>query len=304
MGRETKNNAVLFADVSESGVLYQRLGDATARSVVNACIEAMTAVVTRHDGAVVKTLGDAVLCIFPSADRAVLAACEMQSVVSRPAPGQHPVSIHIGVHYGPVLYEGGDVFGDTVNVAAYLTAVAVREQILTTEATEAALSPALKSGVRPVFSTVLKGSARESLVYQVLWKTDGADITQVNLTSSRTIPGDTGSLLVATKCTRIRIDQWKPSMRIGRSTECDIVVEDRYASRQHLTIRARGTRFYLVDHSINGTYVSFSGGDETHVLRGELLLDRSGELSLGRRRAEVTGETITFEYDRRSMYRI
>jgi adenylate cyclase len=234
----------------------------------------------------------------------VLAAGEMQAVIANTRPGNYPVAIHVGLHYGPVLLEEGDVFGDTVNVAAYLTAVATREQVLTTEATEGALSPELKSCVRPVFSTVLKGSGRESVVYQVLWKTDRIEITEVNLESNRVIPGDIGSLLVTLERERIRINQRRPRITLGRAHDCDLVVSNRYASRQHLTIRVMRTRFYLIDHSINGTFVTLQGGEEIHVLRGEMPLDRSGTLCLGRSRAEHDGETIAFEYDRRSLYRI
>lgn len=304
MGRQSQNKAVLFADVSQSGQLYQKLGDATARSVVNACIEAMAAILPQHDGEVVKTLGDAILCVFPSADLAVLAAGEMQAIVTNTRPGNYPVAIHVGLHYGPVLNEKGDVFGDTVNVAAYLTAVAKREQILTTEATQIALSPALQSSVRPIFNTVLKGSNRDSIVYQVMWKTDRASMTEVNPGSNRLIPGDAGSLLVEHEGERIRIDQWRPSIRIGRGQECDLVVNDRYVSREHITVRAMRTRFYLSDHSINGTYVTLQGGEEVHILHGEMPLDRSGQLSLGRSGADNAGQIITFQYDRRSMYRI
>ena len=304
MGRQSQNKAVLFADVSQSGQLYQKLGDATARSVVNACIEAMAAILPQHDGEVVKTLGDAILCVFPSADLAVLAAGEMQAIVTNTRPGNYPVAIHVGLHYGPVLNEKGDVFGDTVNVAAYLTAVAKREQILTTEATQIALSPALQSSVRPIFNTVLKGSNRDSIVYQVMWKTDRASMTEVNPGANRLIPGDTGSLLVEHEGERIRIDQWRPSIRIGRGQECDLVVNDRYVSREHITVRAMRTRFYLSDHSINGTYVTLQGGEEVHILHGEMPLDRSGQLSLGRSGADNAGQIITFQYDRRSMYRI
>ena len=304
MTRETQQKAVLFADISESSTLYQKLGDTTAQIIVKACVETLRSVLPRFDGELVKTLGDAVMCIFPTADQAVLAAGEMQAIVTNSRPGNYPVVIHIGLHYGPVLSVGDDVFGDTVNVAAYLTAVAMREQILTTEATESALSPALRSCVRPVFNAVLKGSGRESIVYQVLWKTDRIDITDVNLESSRVIPGDTGSLLVALEGERVRIDQWRPSIKIGRGRECDLVVADRYVSRQHVTIRVMRTRFYLIDHSINGTFVTLEGGREVHVLRGEMPLDRSGALCLGHSCADHAGEVITFEYDRRSMYRI
>jgi predicted component of type VI protein secretion system len=110
--------------------------------------------------------------------------------------------------------------------------------------------------------------------------------------------------MVALRDARIRIGHSRPSIRIGRGTECDLIATDRYASRSHLTIRARGTRFYAIDHSVNGTFVRLKGGDEVRVLRGEMLLDGSGELSLGRSRADNPDDVITFEYDRRSMFRI
>jgi adenylate cyclase len=304
MARTLEEKAVLFADISESSALYQKLGNTAARAIVNACVDTMSAVIPRYGGAIVKTLGDAVLCVFPTADLAVLAAGELQSIVTGSRPGDHPVGIHVGLHYGPVLLEENDVFGETVNIAAYLTAVAMRDQILTTEGTEHALSSALKSKVRPVFQTILKGAERESIVYQVLWKTDNAEVTQLNLHSSRVIPGDTGSLLVTLGEERIRIDRWRPGVTIGRGQDCDLVVADRYASREHLTIRLMRTRFHLIDHSINGTFVTFRDSEEEHVLRGELALNRSGELRVGRSSTENPAEVIGFEYDRRSMYRL
>ncbi|HYC46011.1 MAG TPA: adenylate/guanylate cyclase domain-containing protein [Burkholderiales bacterium] len=295
---------MLFADISGSSALYQKFGDATARQMVVACIETMSSVLPRFEGELVKTVGDAILCVFPTADLAALAAGEMQSAVAAARFANHPMAIHVGVHYGRVLVEDGDVFGETVNVAAYLTAVAMRDQILTTEITEQALSPALKSSVRPIFNTVLKGSGRESIVYQVLWRPDRMEITDLNVHSSRVIPGDSGSLIVALGDKRIRLDRWRPNLTVGRSRDCDLVVSDRYASRQHLTIRVLQTRFYLIDHSINGTFVTLQDADEVHLLREEIPLDRSGGMCLGRSAAEQPHELITFQYDRRSMFRL
>jgi len=304
MAKQSGTRAVLFADVSESSALYQKLGDTAARKIINACLAALIDLLPRFDGVLVKTLGDAVMCVFPTADYATLAASEMQAVVTNDRPGNYPVAIHIGLAFGPVLLEGSDVFGDTVNVAAYLTAVAMPEQILATQTLESALTPALKSCIRPVFHAVLKGSATESVVHQVLWKTDRLEITDVNLQSHKVIPGDTGSLVVSLDEERVRIDQWRPEISIGRGQSCDLVVADRYASRQHATIRLTRTRFYLIDHSINGTFVTFAGGREVHVLREDLPLDRSGEISLGCSRALRTDGAIAFNYDRRSMFRI
>jgi len=296
--------AVMFADISDSTSLYQKLGDAAARNIVNACLKVINGVLARYEGRLVKTIGDEVMCVFPDADLAVLAASDMQAQVSSSKPGNYPVSIHVGLHYGPVLVEENDVFGDTVNVAAYLRAAATAEQILTTDAVERCLTAALKTCVRPIFNAVLKGSEIESTVYQVLWRTDRTDLTDVNLQPSKMIPGDTGALLVTLEEERVRVDQWRTGIVIGRSKDCDLVVTDNFASRRHLSIKLVRTHFYLFDHSINGTFVTLGSGEEVHVLRRELLLDGSGEIYVGRSRVERPTGVITFQPDRRSMYRV
>ena len=304
MPRETALRAMLFADVSESSALYQKLGDTAARNIIGSTLTAITALLPQHDGVLVKTIGDAVMCMFRSADAALQCAMRMQACVANDRPGNYPVALHLGIAYGPVLLEDGDVFGDTVNVSAYLTAVAGPEQILASEATDKALSPEQKENTRAVFRAVLKGATTESVVYQVLWKVDAREVTEINLHSQKVIPRDTGSLIVAHDDERVRIDQWRPTISVGRAQECDLVVPDRYASRRHLTIKLVRTRFYLIDHSINGTFVRFSDGQEVHVLREDLVLDGSGEISLGRTAAGRSEGLITFHYDRRSMFRI
>jgi hypothetical protein len=275
----------MFADISDSTSLYQKLGDAAARNIVNACLQVINGVLARYEGRLVKTIGDEVMCVFPDADLAVLAASDMQAQVSTTKPGNYPVSIHVGLHYGPVLIEENDVFGDTVNVAAYLRAAATAEQILTTDAVERCLTAALKTCVRPIFNAVLKGSEQESTVYQVLWRTDRTELTDVNLQPNKMIPGDTGALLVTLDEERVRVDQWRTGIVIGRSKDCDLVVTDNFASRRHLSIKLVRTHFYLFDHSINGTFVTLGSGEEMHVLRRELRLDRRRDL----RRAQPRG---------------
>jgi adenylate cyclase len=304
MTRQTQNMAVLFADICNSTKLYSTLGDNAARVVVNACLSLIGNVVERNKGRIVKTIGDEVMCVFRRADDAVLAASEMQSQVDAKRPGKYHVQIHIGLHYGAVLVEDNDVFGDTVNAAAYLTAVAAAEQILTTEATERNLTPELKANVRPVFKAVLKGSTDESTVYQVVWHQNTAELTDVNLRSHKMIPGDEGSLLVAHRNLTLRLDQSRPNITIGRGEDCDLVVPEKLASRKHVSIRLLRTHFYLVDSSLNGTFVTLESGEEVHVLRGELLLDSSGKLTLGRSAREGATEVITFTRDRRSLFRV
>jgi adenylate cyclase len=303
MAKDTQLLTVLFADITESSRLYQQLGDSAARSAITACLASLVDLLPRFEGRLVKTLGDAIMCVFPDAASAVNAATEMQALVTNEEPGGHPLRMHIGLHAGPVLVEDGDVFGDTVNAAAFLTNVAMAEQILMSEATEKELPPYLKPFVRPLFRAVLKGGTGESGIFQVNWRSDNMDLTDVNLRVSRVLPADAGSLVVLLDDTRKRVDRWHPLLSIGRDAGSDIAVSDQFASRRHCSIRLVRSSFYLVDHSVNGTYVIFASGDEIHLLRGEIVLEGSGEIRLGRSRIEGADSIILFRRDRRSQFR-
>jgi len=304
MARESQQMAVLFADISDSSYLYKALGDVPARGIVNSCLALMSGVVVRHNGRIIKTIGDEIMCAFARADDAVLAASEIQVQVDAKRPGDRHIKIHSGLHYGPVLIEGNDIFGYTVNAAAYLTAVAAPEQILTTDAIERTLAPELLSCVRPVFRVVLKGSEEESTISQVVWQKDTAAITNVSLGAQRLIAGDEGSMRVTLGDKTVRLDHSNRTVTIGRGDECDLVVAERFASRQHIRIRLLRTHFYLFDHSINGTFVTLDNGREIQVLRGEMLLEGSGQLALGRSMNDGATDIVTFERDRRAIYRV
>lgn len=304
MARETEHMAVLFADISDSSYLYKTLGDVPARGIVNSCLALMSSVIVRYKGRIIKTIGDEIMCAFARPDDAVLAASDIQVQVDAKRPGDRHIKIHSGLHYGPVLVEGNDIFGYTVNAAAYLTAVAAPEQILTTDAIERVLAPELRTCVRPVFRVVLKGSEEESTISQVVWQKDTAEITNVSLSTQRLIPGDEGSLKVTFGNQMVRLDHSNRTLTIGRGSECDLVVTEKFASRQHLRIRLLRTHFYLFDQSINGTFVSLDGDKEVQVLRGELLLEGSGSLALGRSAREGAADIIAFERDRRAIYRV
>jgi adenylate cyclase len=304
MVKAMETMAVLFADISGSTRLYNSLGDVAASAVISECLAVMVPEVERYQGRIIKTIGDEIMCVFPCADQGLLSASAMHAAVAAASPGGSKVSIHVGLHFGPVVSEDGDVFGDTVNAAAYLTAVAGADQILLTEATEVALSPELKICVRPVFMAVLKGASGESTIFQVLWKKDNPSITDVNLGVHKIIPGDLGSLLVTYGERQYRVDQHTSSVLMGRGEDCDVVVADRFASRNHARVNLQRTHFYLVDQSINGTFVRFDDGEEIHLLRRELLLDRCGHISLGRRFGDEQQDLIGFSRDRRGLYRV
>ncbi|MET1082397.1 MAG: adenylate/guanylate cyclase domain-containing protein [Burkholderiales bacterium] len=304
MPRPHAQRAVLFADICGSTRLYQRLGDALAKRVVGEALSLLGGALSQYQGRLVKTIGDCALCMFPDADCAVLAASRMQSMFADGRPGGEAIRIHVGIHFGSVIEDDGDVFGATVNIAAYLAAVASPEQILIAEKMQAALSPPLKLCVRPLFNALLKGAVSSTTVYQVLWKPEDAEVTSINLSAERLLPSDLGSLRVAFGKQSFVVDRFRPVLAIGRGPGSDLVVKDMFASRQHASICVRHTNFCLVDQSINGTFVKVDDGAEVHVLREEFPLAGTGRISLGRSFGEAPSEVIEFSRDRRSMFRI
>ncbi|MBI3296777.1 MAG: adenylate/guanylate cyclase domain-containing protein [Elusimicrobia bacterium] len=115
--------ALVFTDLKGSTAMYERVGDARAYAVVRDHFEVLFEVVKRRRGAVVKTIGDAVMAAFSSPSDAVAAALDMHAgLLARNEDMAEPVILKVGVHAGPAIAinsEGVlDYFGTTVNLAA------------------------------------------------------------------------------------------------------------------------------------------------------------------------------------------
>ena len=111
--------ALLFSDLQGSTALYERVGDAQAYNMVRDHFALLAGIVRDHDGAVVKTIGDAVMASFGDPANAVKAALAMQAAIA-----DHDLVLKLGVHMGPsvvvTLNDRLDYFGSTVNMAARL----------------------------------------------------------------------------------------------------------------------------------------------------------------------------------------
>jgi hypothetical protein len=240
-------------------------------------------VTTQLGGKVVKTIGDEVLCVFADASTALRAAAEMQdSVRTLPGEGGVRAAVRIGFHAGPVLERDGDVFGDTVNVAARIAGLAKAHQILSSDITCATLPGYLKRSVRSLGDTSLKGRNEGIGLCEVVWDL-GQDMTLVEAIA-RSGAARSRELRLACGDREWRLTQG--SIGIGRDAGSDIVVSAPQASRQHARIEVRNGKFVLVDLSSNGTFVLPAGADLVLLKREDYVLSGRGLIGFGN---EVSG---------------
>ena len=129
----------LFTDLKGSTALYERVGDLVAYDLVRQHFRVLHEIVAAEAGAVVKTIGDAVMATFPTPDRAVAAALRMREAMRRlnDERGGEDLLLKIGIHEGPclavVLNENQDYFGQTVNIASRVQGLADSRAIFATE---------------------------------------------------------------------------------------------------------------------------------------------------------------------------
>jgi len=123
----------LFTDLKGSTELYERVGDLVAYDLVRAHFQVLNEIVAAERGAVVKTIGDAVMATFPTPDRAMAAALKMREAV-KDLKGD--LLLKIGIHEGPCLAvslnDRQDYFGRTVNIAARVQGLATSRSIFAT----------------------------------------------------------------------------------------------------------------------------------------------------------------------------
>jgi len=277
---ETAQRAVLFVDVTDSTRIYEQLGDTRALALIDQLFGHLDKAAARHGGSVVKNLGDGRVCVFPEPDAALQAACDMQMAAAAGA-GAERLTVKIGFTYGPVILSDGDVFGDTVNVCARLVALANAEQVLTTQLTVDAMSPALRNRCRQMFPIRVRGRHEEIVACNVLWRSD-PDVTEINMLRAN-ITRTRETVLKLTYQGELHIVRSASGgVRIGRDKDNGLVIDSHFASRVHARVFAREGHFVLVDQSSNGTYLLADGNSAEILLRREeAVLGDRGWIGLG-----------------------
>jgi class 3 adenylate cyclase len=167
----------LFTDLKGSTAMYERLGDLNAYGLVQQHFALIRAAVHKHSGAIVKTIGDAVMAVFSRPTDAISAGLHIVAEIDRfnrehNAPA---IILKIGAHCGPsiavTMNDNLDYFGQTVNVAARVQSLAEAGEICISEAlyTAAGVKQLLAGYNVVAFNAPLRGLDGGASVYRIVY---------------------------------------------------------------------------------------------------------------------------------------
>jgi len=129
---------ILFTDLRRSTQLYREIGDATAFGLVMNHFDVLKKAIAEEDGALVKTIGDAVMAVFRDPPAALRAMLRAQQMLAAPPDGGSPLTLKAGIHTGPciavTLNDRLDYFGSTVNLAARLEGLSTGDDVIISRA--------------------------------------------------------------------------------------------------------------------------------------------------------------------------
>ncbi|HEY4002273.1 MAG TPA: DUF5939 domain-containing protein, partial [Candidatus Xenobia bacterium] len=171
---QLRSLTLLFTDLKGSTALYDRVGDLEAWRLIQDHFRVLSRVVREHSGAIIKTMGDAIMAAFSTPVDAVEAAIDMLAAMDElnRTSSQDVLGLKIGLHEGPAVAINADqrvdYFGQTVNIAARVQALADAGEIVMTDTLYRSVGVANILGrldaVRSEMEAELKGVSQKTLV--------------------------------------------------------------------------------------------------------------------------------------------
>lgn len=276
---------IFFADVASSVELYENFGDIKAHQMVQESLKTMAQSIMNNHGRVIETIGDEVMAAFANPDFAYSAASSIQDSIQ--ADMHLPLSVRIGFHTGPTAVDRGHPFGDTVNVAARMVAVAKAGQILLSQQSYMRLSASNRQQTRHYHRILLKGKNAPTDIYELLW--DDMESTKTYSQLHPQVPHrqTTRGVRITFNNRDIDVTEFNPEITAGRSEHCTICVDSDVVSRQHVTFAYQQGKVVVSDQSTNGTFIRTSSGKRAtdsldfFIHHEDWIMQSSGILSLG-----------------------
>ncbi|SMF81721.1 Adenylate cyclase, class 3 [Azospirillum oryzae] len=271
--------ALLFVDIADSTMLYERIGNATAAALTQRVLTHLRRLVEEQRGGVIKSLGDGLLAAFPVCDDSARAACAMIGIQD-----QHGMRLRVGIHFGTVIEGVGDLYGDACNVAARVQQIARPGEILATQALVDGLSPDLRGRTKPLSNVAMKGKAAPIRVHQIRTDDEADDAIESTTLGFSLVPAASRSMVTLHLSYRgqdITMSSALPRVTIGREDSSGLRIASRQTSRQHAVIDFTRESFLLTDHSTNGTYIRSGGSPPVVLRRDSTKLVGSGLIGFG-----------------------
>jgi class 3 adenylate cyclase len=293
---------VLFADLRGSAGLYESLGNALASPLVFRTVAALGSVISKHDGQLVKTLGDGLMASFVDSSSAVAAAIDMHQTIddalpegwSEDTPLPHQLQLQIGMACGEVVEMAGDLFGDAVNIAARLLEHCGDSETLVTSSVVESMSLGQRGQFRLLDRLQLRGRV-EPVEVHILDRPDLPDLAATQFGNTLAAPQPSGLRLIWRDTSEVFAVADMPVV-LGRGEQANLRIDSNLVSRSHARIVWNGGAFELSDLSSNGTHVRFGRNPEVILLRrGSCTLHGSGLLGLGAPPADASASCVRFE---------
>jgi adenylate cyclase len=266
-----QSRVVLFADMRGSTKLYEEIGNDAAHAAIGCSMAGSEALIHQAGGVVIKRLGDGFMAAFADASAALTAATEIQRINNA---GR--VRLGIGIQAGEVVERDTDLFGDAVNVAARLCALAIADEILVGRDAVDRLPPG-RFALESIDKFQVKGKDRPIDVVRVNWDPFLERTTFVALGAPIT---PTPRLRLKALEAEFIVDPDRPLLTIGRQ-DCDLVIPDPSVSRRHAVIQWTAGRLILTDQSTNGTTIQYASGQESFIRRQDTDIVGVGIIALG-----------------------
>lgn len=300
---ELRSAAVMFADIAAATELRNSLGDRQADAILDPLLRALTEIVYRNGGDVLKSDGDDVLAVFDRphsfVDDAANAAIECQ-LAARGAGRKLYVGLDAGVVEFREVLGRPDVAGMPVNLAARLHKLVpdLAGYIFLAADTVRSLRPELRDRARPYGVRPIKGVGAVD-VHTLDWDEAVTVVpTRFSLPPNHAVQASVLGLTHAGRVMRLAPDS--PPLMVGRDRNNELRIDDdeQRVSSRHLKVLCRNGAWILQDTSRNGTWVRFNNNsNQIGLLGDEVKLVGNGRMCLGRPFTEdVQGRfTVHFE---------
>ena len=266
---------VLIADITGSTPLYEKLSEGEALAQISYVLDEMRRIIAAHDGECVSSKGDDTLSIFTAASDAFAAARAMVET-----EWAHGMAIHAGAYRGDVIRHGADIYGDAVNTAARLSSLAKPSEVLLGDTVVEGLDDRTKAILVGMGGLRLKGKGAPVQVHS--FAVSDMDTQTVLFGAKESVQAGRRTASVALQAMG---NEWSlqdgENLTIGRSPDCDVVLQHPWVSRKHGSLELRAAQLEYTDHSSSGSVVITADGQEFSLQRRSMLLNGVGMILVG-----------------------